>query len=138
MDPPFSKEEWGSVKFEEISEEGTPAGQRVLAYIQKYHDAVLKSGRTTELLDARLACLPESNPLTEGLLRKFLRRLLEQDDCTVRHVETMMAATSFARFVDKDESLPLGQKTQELVEKVEAATIVLFIACVNRHFRFIR
>ena len=97
MDPPFSKEEWA----EDIHEDGTPAGQRVLAYLQQYHDAVLGSGRTVELLDKEGLTAREQT-MTEALHRKFLRRLLHADDCTERHLETLIAATSFARFVDKD------------------------------------
>jgi hypothetical protein len=138
VDPPFSKEEWRQVRVEDVGEEGTPLGKRVLAYIRLYHEAVLRSGRAGELLDeAGLATDPQ-RPLSAALLRRFLRGLLERDDNTVRRLETLMAVSSFVHFLGDNQSLRLGPKTLQLVEHLDATTVLIFTVCVNQHFGLLR
>jgi hypothetical protein len=138
VDPPFTKEEWSSVEFEDIRPAGTPLGRRVLGYVHTYHQAVMGSNRLGELLTA--AGMPEARDETfdERVLRRVLRRLLGRPDTTVRGLETLMAVGEFARFLSREQGVTLTPGTLALADKVRPLAVVTLALCVNRHFGLVR
>jgi hypothetical protein len=138
VDPPFTREEWSSVTFAEIGQEGTPLGRRVLDYVQGYHAAVIGSNRLGELLTA--AGMPAARDATfsERVLQRVLRRLLGRHHTTVQGLEMMMAVGEFARFLSRQEGVTLTPGTLGLVDKVQSLAVVTLVLCVNKHFGLAR
>jgi hypothetical protein len=134
VDPPFTREEWSRLAVRDIGREDSPVGRRVAEYLRRYERAVMGSNRLPELMAAAGLQVGSQRPMTEGLLRKALKGLVERGDTTVQGMEVVMAAANFARFLHDQQGFPLGRSTLGWVEKAETVALGVLILAVNRHF----
>jgi hypothetical protein len=134
VDPPFTRAEWSGIAVRDIGAEGTPLGRRVFHYLHQYHEAVMRSNRLPQLMAAAGMPADSGQPMTESHLRKALRRLVEQEGCTVHRLEVMIAAGDFVRFLQEQKAVPFGRATLDWLGKLETLTVLTLVVCVNKHF----
>jgi hypothetical protein len=132
--PPFTRTEWSGLAISDLGREDSPVGRRVAEYLRRYEKAVMGSNRLPELMAAAGLPVESQRPMTEGLLRKALWRLVERGDTTVHGMEVVMAAANFARFLHSQGAFPLGKTTLGWLERAETLALGVLILAVNRHF----